>query len=193
MRGMRAGERSRIMRETLETYQTKILALGAAHTAALPVDAICFHLDFRDICASNACGMFGRCWMCPPAVGAAEDLIAHAKSFHQALVYQTIHPIEDSFDIEGMLAAGERQNRLAQAVQSLLRQNGEERFLHLGAGGCRYCPTCAKADEQPCRFPNRALASLEAYCIDVSRLAKSCGLKYINGANTVTYFGLLLL
>ena len=41
---------------------------------------------------------------------------------------------------------------------------------------------------QPCRHPEDALPSLEAYGVNVSKLAAACGMKYVNGANTVTYF-----
>ena len=33
---------------------------------------------------------------------------------------------------------------------------------------------------------------MEGYCIDVYRTAKGTDLKYINGENTVTYFGIML-
>ena len=85
------------------------------------------------------------------------------------------------------MAAGERMNRLPRSVQALLPPQPEA--LLLGAGGCRLCPRCAKADNQPCRFPDAALASLEAYGVNVSLLAPQAGMQYINGANTVTYFG----
>lgn len=39
------------------------------------------------------------------------------------------------------------------------------------------------------RFPDRAMSSLEAYGVNVSELAVQCGMRYINGENTVTYFG----
>ena len=65
-------------------------------------------------------------------------------------------------------------------------------YLHLGAGGCGLCEKCAKLDDLPCRYPKEALASLEAYGVFVSETAKHAGLQYINGANTVTYFGIIL-
>jgi len=64
--------------------------------------------------------------------------------------------------------------------------------LHLGAGGCGVCKTCAKRTNEPCRYPKLAMASLEAYGINVSRLAAAAEMKYTNGANTVTYFGAVL-
>ena len=52
-----------------------------------------------------------------------------------------------------------------------------------------FCPRCAKRDELPCRHPDEALSSLETYGVAVSQLAELAGMKYINGVNTVTYFG----
>ena len=66
------------------------------------------------------------------------------------------------------------------------------KVLHLGAGGCGVCKRCAKVDGEPCRFPSEAMPSLEAYGINVSSLASLSGMKYINGQNTVTYFGAVL-
>jgi predicted metal-binding protein len=62
----------------------------------------------------------------------------------------------------------------------------------LGAGGCRVCPVCAKKTDEPCRHPELAMSSLETYGINVSKLAASAGMKYINGKDTVTYFGAVL-
>ena len=69
---------------------------------------------------------------------------------------------------------------------------GISNVLHLGAGGCGVCKPCAKQSGEPCRFPELAMPSLEAYCINVSELARAAGMKYINGPNTVTYFGAVL-
>jgi hypothetical protein len=42
-----------------------------------------------------------------------------------------------------------------------------------------------------CRFPEKALSSLEGYGLDVYQTALHAGLPYVNGQNTVTYFGML--
>ena len=67
-----------------------------------------------------------------------------------------------------------------------------KRVMHLGAGGCGVCKVCAKRSDEPCRFPDLAIASLESYGVNVSAMAASAGMKYINGVNTVTYFGAVL-
>ncbi len=67
-----------------------------------------------------------------------------------------------------------------------------DKYTLLGAGACNLCKTCGAIDNIPCRFPNKAIASLESYGIQVSTLAEKSGMKYINGQNTVTYFGAIL-
>ena len=166
------------------------LAAGAAKAVIIPGDRVVLSDTFREICRSNACGLYGRCWMCPPDVGDIHALMDRVRSYSHGLLYQTISPLEDSFDIEGMTAAGQRHAQVSQALE----HSGvlpEERF-HLTCGGCRLCPRCAKMDDQPCRFPERALPSMESCGIDVYHTTKDTPLRYINGADTVTYFSIVL-
>ena len=164
-----------------------ILDWGAYRVGFVAVKDIQFEREFRNMCASNACGMYGRSWMCPPCVGEIEDLIAQAKTYRWAMVYQTVNDLEDSYDIEGMLEAGKQMNRLTERIRENLDFGPDA--LTLGAGGCRICPVCAKVKNEPCRFPEKAISSLEAYGVNVSRLAELADMKYINGQDTVTYFG----
>lgn len=175
-----------------EGLTASVLELGACHAAVVPVNEISFEPEFRKMCESNACGMYGRSWMCPPYVGEVEALIDRAKGYRWALVYQTISDLEDSYDFEGMMEAGKRMNDLTQRIREEFSDELGADVLFLGAGGCRLCPECAIKEEQPCRFPDKAMSSLEAYGINVSQLAKLAGMKYINGENTVTYFGAVL-
>ena len=55
------------------------------------------------------------------------------------------------------------------------------------------CERCAKLTDEPCRFPELAMSSLEAYGVNVSLLAPQAGMQYINGTGTVTYFGAVFL
>jgi predicted metal-binding protein len=82
------------------------------------------------------------------------------------------------------------QYALTKRLRDALRDRLESP-LHLGAGGCGECAVCSKVYNAPCVAPDRAIASLEAYTIDVSALAKESGLAYHSGANTVTYFGVV--
>lgn len=177
----------------LEQITKLISDAGAYHVGVVAVKDIDFEPGFRKLCESNSCGMYGRSWMCPPLVGEVDRLIASLKRWQWAVVYQTVDALEDSYDFEGMMAAGEKMNRLAARIRRELAQLDTGSVLLLGAGGCRVCQRCAKLDDQPCRRPEEAIASLEAYGINVSTLALQAGMKYINGADTVTYFGAVFL
>jgi predicted metal-binding protein len=166
-------------------------ALGAANAGVIPVDAIPFQAGFRTLCEMNACGQYGRCWMCPPDMGPIEALIEQAQNHASALVFQTIGQLEDSFDIEGMESAAQHHNRVTRAIADALAPLGDNPLV-LGAGACRMCAACARTVGAACTHPHRALSSLEAYGIAVSELAPLCGMHYTNGPNTVTYFGAIL-
>ncbi len=174
-----------------ERYARRIEQMGASRAAYLPAGEIPFDASFRDACEQNACGYYNRCWTCPPDCGDVDELIARVRSFSHAVVYQTVWPLEDSFDIDGMHDAATAHNRLTMRVQEKWR-GLEARSMVLGAGACGVCGVCTKPAGEPCRFPERAILSLEACGVDVSTLAARSDLKYINGANTVTYFGILL-
>ena len=164
---------------------------GAKKAAIIQTENIVLSSVFRDICARNTCGKYGRCWMCPPDIGEIDALMARLKGYEQGLLYQTIYAIEDSFDIEGMGEAAVRHARVSQAVNDavkpLLPGN-----LHLSCGGCNLCERCAKLDDQPCRMPEKALPPMEGYGIDVYQTVRPTDLKYTNGQNTVTFFGIVL-
>ena len=167
------------------------MELRANNTAVIAVSKIPFRREFRAACRQNTCGKFGRCWMCPPDVGDIDEMIAHAKTRRLAFVFQTVTELEDSFDFEGMQAAAIRHNKL---LRSLTRKAKKliQNPIKMGAGACHVCNKCTKIDEKPCRHPDKATTSMESYGVSVSELAELCGLKYINGPNTVTYFGAIL-
>lgn len=106
------------------------------------------------------------------------------------VLYQSVATLEDSFDFEGMMAAAQEHAKLGQRIERALAEH--ENYLHLGAGGCHICPECTAPEGKPCRHPDKVLPPLEGCGVDVYHAAKSAGLNYINGPNTVTYFGLVL-
>lgn len=169
----------------------KLLSMGATAAVWLPADRIPTEPSFRSLCSSNACGNYGKNYMCPPAVGEVDTLIRQLKGYDRALVYQNVYPLEDSLDYEAMVAAGDAHRRLG---QQLLEETAglPGQWLHLSSGACKVCPVCGLLTAEPCRHPGRTLASVSAYGIHVSALAALAGIPYTNGPNTVTYFGLIL-
>ena len=128
----------------------------------------------------------------PKPTGDIDDLMARARSFDSILVYQTVGQLEDSYDFEGMTEVGNRFIAMCQRVNEELKPVFGKEMLHLGKGGCGLCKRCTILDNEPCRMPDKALSSLEMYGVDVYRTTEGTGLKYINGPETVTYFGMVL-
>ena len=178
--------------ELFSSLVDKAMSLGAHKANIIEAKAISTDRAFRDMCAANSCGMYGKCYMCPPDVGEIAILMAELKEYDYALVYQTVTRLEDSFDFEGMVEAKKRTYPIAQSLRAAFEDMKLAKVLNLGAGGCGVCESCAKRTGEPCRFPEKAMPSLEAYGINVSELAKSADMNYINGQNTVTYFGAVL-
>lgn len=176
--------------ETNELLQI-ILQCGAASAAPICASALVLSAEFRAICEQNACGSFGRCWACPPHIGPVEDWMARIRACGEGVLYQSVAPLEDSFDFEGMMAAAHAHAKLGRRIEKALEKDGGA-YLHLGAGGCHLCRKCTAPKGRPCRHPDKALPPLEGCGVDVYQAAKAAGLKYINGPNTVTYFGLVL-
>ena len=168
-----------------------ILFEHGARFGEAEVSQMRFDPEFRALCEKNTCGFYGACWTCPPDAGKIEALMERVQGYKSALVFQTVHPLEDSFDIEGMSEAAHRHNQLVVQVQKVGRKFAPKSMV-LGAGSCGICPTCTKPTGEPCRYPDLAVTSMETCGVDVSVLARKCGLKYINGKDTVTYFGILL-
>lgn len=169
-------------------------ALDCGATKACLIDHSGFVLskEFRPMCEQNSCGMYGKCWTCPPYCGDIEELIAKVRTFGGGMLYQYIGPLEDSYDFEGMVDAKNEFRKIARGLHAKLPELVDVRYQHLGAGGCDLCAKCAVLTNEPCRHPEDAMLSMESVGFDVYNTTKPTPLKYINGANTVTYFGIVL-
>lgn len=164
---------------------------GAACTADIALTEIVFDEKLRKNCEMNTCGNFKRNWMCPPYCGEITDCIARARQYTRGIVIQYIGELEDSYDFEGMMAAAEQFQKIFLQTVRYTRTLGWD-IYPLSAGGCRNCEKCAVIDQKTCRHPKDAFPSLESHGIFVSELAQKSGMNYINGQNTVTYFGAIL-
>ena len=165
------------------------LDMGAAKASEISIDKLVFRPELRELCEQNACGRFNRNYTCPPLVGEADILIAELKTFSRCVIWQNVYALEDSFDFEGMMEAQRSHNDMTlAAARRVYAELGRENALVLAAGGCTLCEKCAALTDEPCLYPDDALASLEAYGIFVAKIADVSDMKYINGKDTVTYF-----
>ena len=146
----------------------------------------------REACAADRCHQFGRNWVCPPACGSLEDYSAQFATRRQAAVVQTVGVLEDEYDFEGMMAAQDlHQQQFAALVEKIREAELADGVLFLAAGACTICSECTYPDE-PCRFPERALVSMEATGLVVSEVCEKAGLPYYDGKGRITYSACLV-
>jgi predicted metal-binding protein len=168
------------------------LSMGATRAAIVRVADIEFSESFRDLCEMNSCGKYKTNWMCPPAVGPFGELKSQVLAFDKGLVIQTVYQMEDSFDFDGMMNAADIHEKVFRDVLNHIRDHKLlDPFFPLNAGVCRFCPECTYPDRD-CLYPEEALASVEAYGIDVTALVTACGIPYNNGQASVSYVGMIL-
>ena len=168
----------------------ELYACGMTRFGMISTDKICFGTEIRKICEGNGCGNYGKTWACPPGVGTLEECMAEVRSYKNALVFCRVYTLEDSFDFEGMEEGHRDFKAICDRLYGLVKGR-IGKFRLLSNEGCIRCKKCAYPDA-PCRFPEKLFPSLEGYGIYVNQLAQSAGMKYINGPDTVTYFGMLL-
>ena len=171
---------------------TLISDIGFSNVSLINVSDIEFEPSLLELCKMNACGNYCKNYTCPPLIGNPPELIKHAKSYNRAIVFQKIYQLTDSFDIEGMDNSRIDFRNLTHKVNDLCKNRLDD-YLLLTAGGCSECSICGAVTGEKCSFPQKAYPSLEAYSINVSTLCEKSGMKYINGVNTVTYFGAIFI
>ncbi len=152
----------------------------------IDTDRIPFSESVVEACRANLCGRYGTCWTCPPGVGPLSELEKKVRRYKRAAVFTCKYELEDWYDIEGMADGAKTTQELLLRITYELRRDGVD-FYALGCEGCRICEKCTYPDK-PCRFPDKAIVSVEACGINVVELSADIGLKYNNGPNTVTYF-----
>lgn len=171
----------------MNTLQDILHQAGITQYGIVSTQDIHFSPEVRRMCAMNTCRQYGKSWACPPALGTLEACRARVCQYDKMLVFSIKYDLEDSFDFEGMQEGMSQFKTACRAIDAAVRPLISD-YLMMSNEGCDLCKTCTYPDA-PCRFPDKAHGSLEGYGIFVNELAESAGMNYINGVNTVTYFG----
>lgn len=145
--------------------------------------------DIRDMCAENRCRAYNRNWTCPPAVGTLEECQARLRSYQNGVLLQTIGHLSKAIDSRAYRNTERRHMEQFRAFSEQIRQSFPD-ALCLGAGGCRICKTCAYPE--PCRFPEKALSSMEAYGLFVTQVCRDSHVSYYYGERTISYTACVL-
>ena len=143
----------------------------------------------RNACVADTCGAYGKNWTCPPYCGTLEQCDEKIHSYSRGILLQTVGILDKIIDTKGY-ARVEKAHLAQFAVfcDALRREYPEA--LCLGSGGCRICEQCAWPE--PCRFPQRACASMEGYGLFVTQVCRDHGVTYYHGQKTITYCSCVL-
>ena len=163
---------------------------GFSVAAEMPVDALDFREEVRSMCRADKCRSFDRSWSCPPACGTLEEIAGKARRYTRGVLVQTIVDQEDDFDIEAMMAGGQRHNLQFRALMEKLRAQKLD-MLPMGMGACTICESCTYPDA-PCRFPEEMAPSMEACGLVVSDVCKACDVPYYYGPLHTAYVSCVL-
>jgi predicted metal-binding protein len=180
------------MNDIAKVIEQLALAAGATHAHARLTTGLRAEEEVRQNCLVNYCGKSNKSWTCPPHTGDLEALGARLLTYTDCVVLQSISNLEDSWDFEGMADAAHSHNSMVRSLaEEITKKFPNLEILPFACGSCDYCEKCTCPDE-PCRFPDNAMSSVEAQGLDINALIKSVGLKYINGLDTVSYVGMIL-
>lgn len=167
------------------------LALEMGFSCAVPLDIGTLQplQDVRDMCASDKCRAYGKNWTCPPYCGTLEQCGERIRTFSRGILLQTVGKTEKVIDTKAYRLTEERHLEMFRTFSEQIRQEHPD-ALCLGAGGCRICRQCAWPES--CRFPEKALSSMEAYGLFVTQVCRDNGAQYHHGAGTITYTACVL-
>lgn len=147
--------------------------------------------EVRDMCAADRCQQYGKNWACPPACGELDYFAREISTRETCYVVQSFGELEDSFDFETMIELEKLQKERLAKLNELVKERYEDALV-LSAGACGICAECSYPNA-PCRFPERALVSMEAAGLVVSDVCTSAGIPYNHGPNTIAYTSCVIL
>lgn len=175
--------------DTLHYWCKKAISIGFSYAVPLDPGKLVARKDIRAMCAADRCGAYGKNHTCPPYCGSLEECSAKMHSYHRGILLQTVGTTTKAIDTKAYRMAEQ------QHLEHFHRFSDEVRKYHpnplcLGSGGCRICEKCTFP--YPCRFPEKACSSMEAYGLFVTDVCRNSGLAYHHGERTITYTACVL-
>ena len=175
--------------ETMTNWERKAKELGFDTAVALDPQTLEAREDVRAMCAADKCGAYNKNWTCPPACGTVEACQARMRGFERGILLQSIGHMTKTIDSRCYRDTERRHIRSLYAFAGEIRKVYPQ-ALCLGAGGCRVCSQCAFPE--PCRFPEKAMSSMEGYGLFVTQVCRDAGVPYHYGEKTITYTACVL-
>ena len=166
-------------------------AREAGFDVAVPLDPklLVAREDVRSMCAADKCGAYDKNWTCPPACGTLAECQQRMQRYKKGILLQSVGHMAKVIDSRCYRETERRHLQNLRSFGEALRQECPD-ALCLGAGGCRVCPKCAYPE--PCRFPEKAMSSMEGYGLFVTQVCRDAGVPYHYGEKTITYTACVL-
>lgn len=164
-------------------------ALGFDTAVPLDPQGLEAREDVRAMCAADKCGAYGKNWTCPPAIGTVAECQERMGRYQRGILLQTVGRMQKDIDSK---CYRETERRHLENFRTLAEEIRTEypAALCLGAGGCRVCKVCAYPEA--CRFPDKAVSSMEGYGLFVTQVCRDAGARYHHGEKTITYTACVL-
>ena len=175
--------------DPMTRWLEKAERIGFDVAVALDPQILVARSDVRAMCAEDKCGAYGRNWTCPPAVGTIEECQMRMQGFQRGILLQSIGYMSKTVDSKCYRETERRHQENFHTFSEEIRREYPN-ALCLGAGGCRVCRHCAYPD--PCRFPEKAVSSMEGYGLFVTQVCRDAGVAYYHGEKTITYTACIL-
>ena len=158
---------------------------------AVPLDpqTLIAREDVRAMCVEDKCGAYNKNWTCPPAIGTVEECQKKIRQYKSGILLQTVGQTTKTVDSRCYRETEQRHIKNFYALAEAIRKVHPD-ALCLGAGGCRICKQCAYPE--PCRFPDKAVSSMEGYGLFVTQVCRDAGIPYHHGDRTITYTACVL-
>ena len=111
----------------------------------------------------------------PPAVGSVADCREKCLKFEHVYIVSTVHPLEDSFDLEGMEQGKAEHEKICSRIREIFKNIFSPESLCLHPKAARTVHPATYPDS-PCRFPDKMYPSVESYGISVVNEAAAAGM-----------------
>lgn len=168
----------------------KAKEIGFDIAVAIDPQTLMAREDVRAMCAEDKCGGYNKNWTCPPAVGTIEDCQQKMNRYTRGILLQSVGYMRKNVDSKCYRETEQRHMENFYALAEELRKEYPD-ALCLGAGGCRVCKQCTYPE--PCRFPQKAVSSMEGYGLFVTQVCRDAGVLYHHGEKTITYTACILI
>ena len=143
----------------------------------------------RAACAADKCQVYGKNWTCPPHCGSLDECTTRIHRYQKGILLRTVGKLDKSIDTKGYIRIEAEHTAAFRKYAEEIRKEHPQ-ALCLGAGGCRFCEECAYPN--PCRFPEKAMSSMEGYGLFVTQICRDNGVQYYYGPKTISYFACVL-